>query len=145
MDAVLTLADRLALHELPGIYGDAIDDRNWDELDRVFSDDAVFEVKGMATMNGLADIKRFMEEEGQHPLAHLMTNIHVEVDEGGVKLFSRGIAPISRGDVPGEGYPIHFGSYYDEVIKTADGWRIRHRVFSSKRLHKRMAAVDRKQ
>ena len=138
----LTLADRLALHELPGIYGDAIDDRNWDELDRVFSPDAVFEVRGLVTMAGLADIKRYMEEEGQHPLAHLMTNIHVAVDESGVRLFSRVIAPVSRGGAPGEGYPVHFGSYYDQVVKTASGWRVRHRVFSSKRLHKRTALVD---
>ncbi len=98
----LTLADRLALHELPGIYGDAIDDRNWDELDRVFSPDAVFEVRGLVTMTGLADIKRYMEEEGQHPLAHLMTNIHIAVDESGVRLFSRVIAPVSRGGAPGK-------------------------------------------
>ena len=28
----LELADRLELLELPGRYGDAIDDRNWDNL-----------------------------------------------------------------------------------------------------------------
>ena len=139
----LTVADRLELHELPGIYGDAIDDRNWQDLDRVFDADAVFDVCGMVIMKGLAEIKRYMEEEGQHPLAHLMTNIHIAVDDTSVKLFSRCIAPISRGDLPGEGYPIHFGSYYDDVIKTEVGWRIRHRVFSSKRLDKRIAAVDR--
>ena len=26
---VLTTADRVEIHELPGRYGDAIDDRNW--------------------------------------------------------------------------------------------------------------------
>lgn len=142
MSERLTVEDRLALHELPGIYGDAVDDRNWQALDRVFSADAIFEVRGLVVMNGLNEIKRFMEEEGQHPLAHLMTNIHVAQDEHRVKLFSRCIAPISRGGEPGEGYPIHFGSYYDEVVKTPMGWRVRHRVFSAKRLYKRRAPVD---
>lgn len=142
MSEKLTMEDRLALHELPGIYGDAVDDRNWEALDRVFSADAVFEVRGLVVMKGLSDIKRFMEEEGQHPLAHLMTNIHVEQDKHGVRLFSRCIAPIPRGSESGEGYPIHFGSYYDEVVETPLGWRVRHRVFSAKRLNKRCAQVD---
>lgn len=139
----LTAEDRLALHELPGIYGDAIDDRNWAELDRVFTEDAVFEVIGLVKMTGLAEIKRYMDQEGQHPLAHLMTNIHAEANDTGVRLYSRGIAPILGGrGVEGAGYTIHFGSYYDEVVKTTRGWRIRNRVFSAKRLHKRIAKVD---
>ncbi|MBK7730843.1 MAG: nuclear transport factor 2 family protein [Gammaproteobacteria bacterium] len=138
----LTVEDRLALHELPGIYGDAVDDRNWAALDQVFTEDAVFEVIGLVTMTGLAEIKRYMDQEGQHPLAHLMTNIHIEVNDTGVRLYSRGIAPISGGSVEGVGYPIHFGSYYDEVVKTPSGWRIRNRVFSAKRLDKRIAKVD---
>lgn len=143
MIETLTVEDRLLLHELPGVYGDAIDDRNWDELDRVFTSDAVFEVRGLVTMNGLKDIKRYMEEEGRHPLAHLMVNIHIGQEGNGVRLFSRAIAPVSRGGKPGRGHPIFFGSYYDTVVKTEAGWRIQHRVFSNERLNKRIAKVDR--
>jgi len=143
MTQTLTIEDRLLLHELPGVYGDAIDDRNWNALNRVFTTDAVFEVRGLVTMDGLADIKRYMEEEGRHPLAHLMVNIHIALDENGVKLFSRAIAPITRGDNPGKGHQIFFGSYYDTVIKTGAGWRVQHRIFSNERLHKRKAKVDR--
>jgi len=142
MHDALTIEDRLLLHELPGVYGDAVDDRNWDALDKVFTADAVFEVRRLVTMNGLDDIKRYMEEEGRHPLAHFMVNIHVEQDEQGVRLFSRAIAPIAGNDTSVKGYPVLFGSYYDEVIRTDAGWRIRHRVFSSERLNKRIAKVD---
>ena len=41
---VLTTADRVEIHELPGRYGDAIDDRNWPGLDAVFTEDAVFDL-----------------------------------------------------------------------------------------------------
>ena len=37
-------AGRLELHELPGRYGDAIDDRDWDRLGQIFTDDAVFDL-----------------------------------------------------------------------------------------------------
>ena len=74
----LSVEDRLLLHELPGRYGDAVDDRNWSAMDGIFCVDAVFEVRGLVTLNGLAEIKRYMDEEGQHPLAHLMCNIHID-------------------------------------------------------------------
>ena len=35
MPYVLTTADRVEIHELPGRYGDSIDDRNWPGLDTV--------------------------------------------------------------------------------------------------------------
>lgn len=128
----LSLDDRLALHELAGRYGDVIDDRDWAALASVFTPDAVFEVVGLVTMDGLEGIERFMAEEGRHPLAHLITNIHVSEDADGVQLRSRGIFPIERrSDEPG--HRVFYGSYYDRVVKTAAGWRIVHRVFSTHR------------
>jgi SnoaL-like domain len=42
---MIELADRVELHELPGRYGDAIDDRNWHGLDAIFTPDATFDKK----------------------------------------------------------------------------------------------------
>jgi hypothetical protein len=131
----LSIEDRMELHELAGRYGDIIDDRDWPALDTVFTPDAVFEVVGLTIMRGLADIKRFMIEEGRHPLAHLITNIHVEEGTGGVRLLSRGIFPISSRD-GGSGHRVFHGSYYDDVVKTPDGWRVRNRIFSAERIRK---------
>lgn len=128
----VTLEDRLALHELTGRYGDAIDDRNWDALDDVFTSAAIYEVVGLVTMNGLADIKRYMEQEGRHPLAHLITNVHIMETAGGVELRSRGIFPIA-GKKSAPGHRVFYGSYYDQVVKTEQGWRVSHRVFSTLR------------
>ena len=65
---VLTTADRVEIHELPGRYGDAIDDRNWPGLDAVFTEDAVFDLTGVGSRicDGLNDIKAFMETEAAH-------------------------------------------------------------------------------
>ena len=124
--------DRLELHELPGRYGDAIDDRDWDGLDRIFTDDAVFDLTdlGIPLLVGLAEIRRFMDEDAQHPKTHTMTNVYVDVDDpddgGGVRLNFR-IVALQRGGLAGT------ASYYDQVVKTDDGWRVQHRVVTLRR------------
>jgi hypothetical protein len=124
----MDLADRLELHELPGRYGDAIDDRDWDALDRIFTPDAVFDLTdlGAPRCAGLDAIKRFMDTEAQHPRTHLMTNIYVDETPAGVQLRFRIVALLGGGLVG-------TASYYDDVVKTADGWRVSHRVVTRRR------------
>ena len=121
-------ADRLELHELPGRYGDAIDDRNWTALSKIFTDDAVFDLTdlGSKRLVGLPDIVRFMDVEAQHPLTHTMTNIYVDETPSATKLFFRIVALIPERRVTS-------ASYYDDVVKTSDGWRVKHRVVTRRR------------
>jgi hypothetical protein len=124
----MNIADRVELHELPGRYGDAIDDRDWDRLDRIFTDDAVFDLTdlGAPRLEGLAEIKRFMDEDAQHPRTHLMTNIYADETPDGVKLSFRIIALMPERRV-------FTASYYDDVVETPNGWRVKHRVITSRR------------
>jgi hypothetical protein len=135
---LLTTADRVAIHELPGRYGDAIDDRNWPGLDAVFTQDAVFDLTGVGSRicDGLDDIKAFMESEAAHPRTHMMTNVYADSDEDGVTLRFRIVALIGKGRTS-------TASYYDKIIKTNDGWRTQHRFVSNRRRDKREAEVDR--
>ena len=121
-------ADRLELHELPGRYGDAIDDRAWDRLDDIFTTDAVFDLTdlGAPRCEGLAAIKQFMDQEAQHPRTHLMTNIYVDERPTGVQLRFRIVALLGEGKVG-------TASYYDDVIKTPAGWRVSNRVITMRR------------
>ena len=125
---ILTTADRVEIHELPGRYGDAIDDRNWTALDAVFTQDAIFDLTGVGSRvcNGLDDIKLFMASEAAHPRTHLMTNIYADLDAQGFMLRFRIVALIGKGLTA-------TASYYDRIIKTADGWRTYHRYVSSRR------------
>ena len=136
---VLTTADRVEIHELPGRYGDAIDDRNWPGRDAVFTEDAVFDLTGVGSRicDGLNDIKAFMETEAAHPRTHMMTNIYADSDEDGISLRIRIVALIGKGKTS-------TGSYYDKLVKTENGWRTQHRYVSSRRRDKREAEVDRK-
>ncbi len=122
------LADRLELHELPGRYGDAIDDRNWPALANIFTEDATFDLTdlGIPMLEGLARIQQFMDVEAQHPRTHMMTNIYVDETTDGVKMYFRIVALRGKGLVDS-------ASYYDEVVKTASGWRVKHRVVTRRR------------
>ena len=134
--SLLTLADKLELHELAGRYGDAIDDRAWDRLDHIFTEDAVFEVRGLdIVMNGLAEIKAFMDQAGdRHPQAHLMSNVYCFERGGEVQLRCRGLFPEANTLADDKSSVVYHGSYYDKVVKTAAGWRIRHRIYVRGRL-----------
>ena len=121
-------ADRLELHELPGRYGDAIDDRDWDRLDQIFTDDAVFDLTdlGSLRLEGLPEIKRYMDEDANHPRTHMMTNIYVDETPEGAKLRFRIVALLPERRVG-------TASYYDDVVKTPAGWRVKHRVITLRR------------
>ena len=124
----MELADRLELHELPGRYGDAIDDRNWPGLARIFTDDATFDLTdlGIPVLRGLAHIQQFMDTEAQHPKTHMMTNIYVDETPTGVRLYFRIVAMASGGKMG-------TASYYDDVVKTPEGWRVKDRVVTLRR------------
>ena len=121
-------ADRLELHELPGRYGDAIDDRDWDRLDQIFTADAVFDLTdlGAPRLEGLDAIKRYMAEDANHPRTHTMTNIYVDETTEGAKLRFRILALLPERRVG-------TASYYDDVVKTPEGWRVQNRVITLRR------------
>ena len=108
----INIADRLELHELPGRYGDAIDDRNWDRLREIFTDDAVFDLTGVGArrLEGIDDIVHFMNVEASHPKTHMMTNIYVDEQDENVIMNFRIVALLGKGLVG-------TASYYDRVVK----------------------------
>ncbi len=113
--------DRLELHELPGRYGDLVDDRDWEGLDRIFVEDATFEIPDQV-LEGLEGIRDFMRG-ARHPRTHLMTNVHVDETPEGVILHSRLIGMRRDGRFIS-------GRYRDVVVKGDDGWRIVTRVYT---------------
>lgn len=124
----MDVSDRIDLHELPGRYGDAIDDRDWARLGQIFTDDAVFDLTdlGGPRLHGLEEITRFMDEDAQHPRTHLMTNIYADETPAGARLCFRIVALLPD-------RVVGTASYFDDVVKTADGWRVRNRVITRRR------------
>lgn len=130
----LTADDRLDIIELPGRYADALDTRQPDMLRQVFTPDAVWEVVGALRLEGLDAIMEFMGRDDVHPGAHIMTNIYIASVEPQpdasllVRLSSRGIYPVGPSDRMNP-TAVFYGRYDDDVVRTADGWRIRHRRY----------------
>ncbi len=118
----MDLTDRLALHELPGRYGDLIDDRDWEGLSQIFLDDATFAIPDRV-LDGLAQIRDFMAES-RHPRTHLMTNIYVDETTDGTILRFRIVGMRRDGTMMS-------GRYRDVVVKGPDGWRVASRVYTA--------------
>ena len=118
----MDLADRLELHELPGRYGDLIDDRDWEGLSQIFVDEATFEIPGQV-LEGLKGIREFMRG-AKHPRTHLMTNIYVDETPEGVIVRFRIVGMRRDGRIMS-------GRYRDLVEKRESGWRVVTRVYTA--------------
>ena len=121
---MLTTADRLDIHELAARYGTTIDDRDRAAFEQVFCRDAVYELHGFEPTDrrvvGSAEVRRFMEESAEHPVAHHVTNVIVTVEGGDVRMRSKIIGSGARGRVG--------SADYDDVLRREDGaWRIARR------------------
>jgi SnoaL-like domain len=128
----LDVADRLALHELVALYGHLVDERRWDELDRVFVPDVVYDATDFdmpITRTLEALVAEWTSELGmtRHPLAHHTTNVVVlEDDDGTVRVLSKGIGV-------GHGGRVGSVTYRDVAVRTDDGWRLASRTTELRR------------
>lgn len=116
------IVDELALHRLQAVYGHLMDERDWDSLGTVFSEDAVldFEAFGLGSMNGLAEIRRDFPGM-RHPRGHHVTNIVVDLDGDTATMRAKLLVVLDNGTAVS-------GEYRDTAVRTAAGWRISHRV-----------------
>ena len=123
----LTLEDRLDIHELIALYGHLIDDRSFNRLGEIFTEDAVFDLAGFdgTRFEGLAAIVQMMENSEQHPLGHHASNIVIRPGDP-VQVLSKGI---------GVGHGGRVGSvvYRDSLRRTDAGWRIIERYCELRR------------
>ena len=114
----------VAIQQLYALYGHVMDDRTWDRLGDVFTEDVVFDATalGVPLMTGFADMIEVSETSRQQPLAHHVTNVLVKSIEGDeAKVRAKAIGMFSKGRA-------FSGDYDDTLVMTSDGWRIKHRV-----------------
>ena len=121
----LSADDRLAIHELLGLYGHLIDQRRWDDLAQVFTEDMVFGATSFGqevTTSRQELIERWRTDLSMHPLAHHVTNIVITEDsDGTVRVLSKAIGVGRKGRVGS-------ATYEDVVVRTPEGWRLSRRV-----------------
>ncbi|RBY84384.1 TIGR03619 family F420-dependent LLM class oxidoreductase [Blastococcus sp. TF02A-26] len=122
-----TDADARAVAGLYAAYADALDRREFDRLDRVFAADVVAEYPGHERIDGLAALIAFMR--GSH--AEVVRTVHRVVDVAvTVDGDTATCTAAKRNDLyrDGDAVPtVVSGRYTDELVRAADGWRIRAR------------------
>lgn len=125
---LLSASDLLSIHRLLAWYGHVLDERRWDDLDELFTADAVFDASAFPGRRPLASLEQIramvVSAEAGHPLAHHATNVVITAtspDTACVK--SKGVHPREDGTWIST-------VYLDEVSRTPRGWRFDRRVIT---------------
>jgi len=118
---LITLADRMEIHELINLYGHVVDERQWERVAELFTDDALFdasEAGGMVVTGWRAVADHWADPATRHPLAHHATNIVIGACDGeSVTVTFKGL---------GVGYRGRVGTlvYHAVAVPGPGGWRL---------------------
>lgn len=127
-----TLSDRIEIEELLVRYSRALDHRDFDALETIFTEDAEFDAGSLGHPHGPAAIRAMIEGTltGLDATQHLVGKSLMTFDETGdaAEVRTYLISQHVRESTPG---PVkHYflgGEYADRVVRTTDGWRIAYR------------------
>ena len=125
--SIQEMSDRFEIQDLIVDYCYAVDTRDWDALDRIFTADAVIDYSEMVGVSGgLAEIKRFLAESLAPILAfqHAVSTTRYEIAGDTARTRTVCTNPLT---VAGDGPPdtLVFGLWYvHDFVRTAEGWRI---------------------
>ena len=124
------MSDRFEIQQLLIDYSTAIDRRRFDDLDRVFTEDAYIDYRAMGGIDGrYPEVKAWLAQVLPNfpAYAHMLGNCDARVD--GDTAWSRTICfnPMVLG---GDQKQILFCGlwYQDEFVRTPAGWRMSRRV-----------------
>jgi hypothetical protein len=131
-DTLAALADRVAIDDLLTRYATAIDGIDWDLLDTVFTPDAHLDYRSASGIAGpYPEVRTWLSEVLPavfEVTQHLVLNRIVAVDGDTARARSAFSNPNL---MLVDGRPSTFtvsGYYHDELVRTADGWRISRRL-----------------
>ncbi len=128
MLSLAEISDRLEIQQLLVDYSTAIDNRRFDDLDRVFTADAYIDYTELGGIAGtFPDVKAWLAEVLPNFPAyfHMLGNFDIRLD--GDTATSRTILfnPMKLND---DGQIMFCGLWYDdEFVRTAEGWRMTRR------------------
>jgi hypothetical protein len=115
--------DFVEIQQLLSRYCHVVDNKQWEQLASIFTPDASVTVAGIyPRTTGIEAIIPLYSTVMRHPLAHESTSLIVTEETDSVtRLASKWVTVRANGNAGA-------GVYEDEVVHTADGWRIKERV-----------------
>jgi 3-phenylpropionate/cinnamic acid dioxygenase small subunit len=115
-------------------YATGIDRRDWPLFRTVFTDDCELDYGEIGTWHGVDAVTDFMDTT--HAMAghtlHRLTNQAITLDGDNASARTYVDAVIMFGD--NQSGVNAWGFYDDEIVRTADGWRIARRRFTQVRI-----------
>ena len=124
------MSDRLEIQDLIARYSHAIDDRDWDALDRVFIPDAVIDYSELGGSKAdLASTKVFLAQAmpAFPAFQHLSATTRLDIEGDRAKARTILFNPMVMMH-EGEERVFFIGLWYwDELVRTPAGWRIASR------------------
>jgi ketosteroid isomerase-like protein len=134
------MSDRLEIQDLLADYSHAIDSRDWDALDDVFTPDATVDYRAFGGSCGdLATTKQFLAAalSGFSHFQHMVSTSKVTVD--GDRAVGRTICHnpmVLQEDDRGATRMMFCGLWYlDRFVRSPEGWRIAERVEEKAYMH----------
>jgi hypothetical protein len=126
------ISDRLEIQDLLVRYSHAVDTRDWDAFEQVFTPDATIDYTEFGGPRGdVASTRAFLESAMPQfsSFQHLIPNIVLEIDGDEARGRTGCINPmvVDRGD-GSEPHVFFCGLWYrDRLVRTPQGWRIADR------------------
>ena len=126
------IADRMEINNLLIDYCTAVDARDFDAFDAIFTSDAFIDYTALGGPSGTrAEIKEYLGRVMPNFPAsqHLIANSRVWIDGDTARARTMCHNPMVV-PLPDEGTQVAFYGlwYVDQLLRTAEGWRIRERV-----------------
>jgi hypothetical protein len=132
MQNLQQIGDRLEIQQRLMDYANAIDRRDWDALDAVFTADAYIDYRALGGIDGTyPQIKRWLAEVlPKFPAYyHLVGNFEIRLDGDRARSRCACFNPMVLSLPDGKTHTLLLGLWYlDEWLRTAAGWRIARRV-----------------
>ena len=133
MAVAQALVDRLEIEQVLRAYAWALDAKEFDGLDDVFTPDAFLDYTTAGGIKGdYPEVKAWLASVLPHFPAyqHLISNVEVTIDPSGDTATSRAAFYNPMGHDKADGKRVYFhcgGEYRDQWVRTGDGWRIKDR------------------
>ena len=130
MLSLAEISDRLEIQQLLVDYSTAIDNRRFDDLDRVFTPDAHIDYTELGGIAGTyPDVKAWLAEVlPKFPAYfHMLGNFDIRIDGDAASSRTILFNPMQLSDDSDQ--VMFCGLWYDDkFIRTAEGWRMTRRV-----------------
>lgn len=133
------ISDRLEIEQLIVDYANAIDRRDFDALDRVFTLDAYIDYRAMGGIDGkYPAVKAWLKPAlDKFPAySHLVGNITTKIEGDSATARTLCFNPMTVDLGGGNTQVMFLGLWYaDKLVRTPEGWRMTERVEESGYVH----------